>query len=371
MDIQNNAFTVKQFISMIGRDTVRFDYPIQRSAGQWKVLQQSLLINSLARSYPIPPLYFVGYKEDQSSNENAEKSKKSVAARIIRSVIDGMQRLTSIMGYINREYKLDAMTPEAVIDGIEYQLAGKYFDELDEEVQDMILSRSLLTYTIDRETATDEEIEDLFYRLNNGSELSTQQKAKALMGTKWATKMKKLADHVLVRELSAFSKNQIIKEGHLTAITQTMMMLDESYEYKNVQQGEISSYMSTFREDESQKEKLYNKVKEAMDFLVEVFSQKEKLLLKKVHFPMTLITALRAKELGVEPEVFHDWAMSFKEAFKPSKKRDGTENTITILPTDYKKFTDKGTTDRDKADGRMNEMIRHFNEYLKMHNLPS
>ncbi|MFU2203105.1 aspartyl-phosphate phosphatase Spo0E family protein [Bacillus subtilis] len=62
---------------------------------------------------------------------------------------------------------------------------------------------------------------------------------------------------------------------------------------------------------------------------------------------------------------------SYKEAFKPSKKKDGTENTITIIPTNYKDFTGKGTTDRDKAEGRMKEMVRHFEEYAKVHKLIS
>ncbi|MEC0709726.1 DUF262 domain-containing protein [Bacillus haynesii] len=366
MDIGNNGFGVKQFMSMIARGTVRFDYPIQRSGGQWKLLQKSFLIHSAAQGYPIPPLYFVGDKETIDVQKKGQVVQELVT---VRYVLDGKQRLTNLSEFIKNEYKLDPDTPEVKIDGMEYKLGGKFFDELDEEVQDAILSRTLTCYTIDAKTASDEEIEDLFYRMNNGAALTTQQKAKALMGVKWAERIKELGDHILVTELSAFSKTQMISEAYLTAVIQTMMMLDDSFQYKDATQKEISRYTQTFKEDTENKLMLCEKVKEAMDYLVEVFSKKEKLLLKKVHFPMTLITALRAKELGIEPEAFSDWTIAFKEAFKPSKKKDGVENTITILPTNYEEYTGKGTTDLFKVQGRMKEMIRHFEEYAKVHKL--
>ncbi|MCY8056488.1 DUF262 domain-containing protein [Bacillus inaquosorum] len=368
MDIQNNRFGVKQFMSMIDRGTVRSDYPIQRAGGQWKPLQKSYLIHSLAQSYPIPPLYFLGDKE---TIEVVKKGKTVEELVTVRSVLDGKQRLTNLYEFIKNEYKLDPATPDVKIDGMEYEMEGKFFEELDEEVQDAILSAGLLCYTIDANTASDEEIEDLFFRMNNGSPLTIQQKAKAHMGVEWATRIQELGNHVLVTELSAFSKTQIVSEGHLTAIIQTMMMMDDSFHYKNVSQKVISEYTETFKEDTERKLLLCEKVKDAMDYLVDVFSSKEKLLLKKVHFPMTLVTALRAKELEIEPEDFRDWVLAFKEAFKPSKKKDGTENTITIIPTNYKDFTGKGTTDRDKAEGRMKEMVRHFEEYAKVHKLIS
>lgn len=355
MEIKNVAWNVKQLCRMSDRGTLKFDYPIQRSGGQWKPLQQAYLIHSLAQNYPIPPVYLLGLKENIEVQKKDEIVKENVT---VRYILDGKQRITTIRDYVNDQYKLHNDTPDVKIDGDEHEIAGLLFSELPEDVQDMILSRTLLTYTIDGEEATDEEIEDLFFRMNNGSALTTQQKAKALMGVEWATRMTEIGQHVLVQELSSFSKTQLKADGHITAITQTMMMIDPTFEYKNVSARTISDYSNTFKDDKENKEKLLNKVVNAMDYLTSVLDKKETLLLRKVHFPMILITAMEAIEKEVGVDDFFDWIIEFKTAFKPK----GDE--LVKVPTNYEDYTGTGSTDKFKADGRKDEMLRHFNAYL-------
>lgn len=356
MEIRNVSWNVKQLITMSNRGTLRFDYPIQRSGGQWKSLQQSYLIHSLAQNYPIPPVYLLGVKEEIMVIKRGEEVPETVT---VRYILDGKQRITTIRDFVEDQYKLDEDTPGTTIDGQDFEIAGMLFSELDEEVQDMILSRTLLTYTVDGDEVSDEEIEDLFFRMNNGSALTTQQKAKALMGVEWATRLTELGEHVLITELSSFTKTQLRADGHLTAIIQTMMMLDDSFEYKNVSQKTISDYSNTFKSDSERKMKLYETVKNGMDYLVEVFDKKETLLLRKVHFPMTLLTALKAIENKVESEDFHNWSVEFKKAFKPKK------NSVVTIPTNYADFTGAGSTGLVKANGRRDEMIRHMTEFVK------
>ncbi|MGG3641430.1 DUF262 domain-containing protein [Bacillus gobiensis] len=351
MEIKNNGWAVKQLVRMSEKGTLRFDYPIQRSAGQWKLLQKSYLIHSLAQNYPIPPVYFLGLKE----NVMVEKKGKTVEEEItVRYVLDGKQRITVMKEFIEDDFALDPDTPEVTIDGEEFDIAEKTFGELEESVQDMILSRTILTYTLDGQEVSDEEIEDLFFRMNNGSALTEQQKSKAKMGVAWATRLSELGDHTFIRELSAFSKTQIKSDSHLTAIVQTMMMLDGDYDYKNVSQRVVSQYAATLRDDNGRKLELFNKVKEAMDFLSGVFDKKESKLLKKVHWPMVVMTAIYAMEQGYDQEKFYSWSQAFKKAINPK----GFSKTD--VPTDYLNYTGKGTTDRKMADGRMVEMKKHF-----------
>lgn len=346
---QNNGWSVKQVLRMVENGGIRFDYPIQRPSGVWKSLQKSYLIHSLTGEFPIPPIYHLLIKEIVDDKEMK-----------IRYVLDGKQRLTTIKSFVDGEYELDEATPSVEIEGVEYDLAGLAYDELPEEVQDMILSRTILNYSFDSEEITDEEIEDLFFRMNSGTALSEQQKAKGKMGVKWATRLNELGEHIFFKELAAFSPTQIKSDAHITAILQTMMMMD-NFNYKNVSQRVIAAYQMTFKEDEENKLVLFKKVEAAINYLMEVFSKKDTLLLKKVHLPMILLTALEAIDQNVEPDVFSHWVIAFKEAFKASE-------SITDIPTTYKEFTGKGTTDKVKADGRMNEMKRHFNEYLTIYN---
>lgn len=357
MEIKNISWNVKQLVAMSNKGTLKFDYPIQRSGGQWKQLQQSYLIHSLAQNYPIPPVYFLGEKEEILVEKKGEQ-KPEIA--VVRYVLDGKQRILTMKNFIEDAFKMHEDTPEVTIDGDEFKIAGKHFSELDEQVQDMILSRTLLTYTLDGDMASDEEIEDLFFRMNNGVALTTQQKAKALMGVEWATRLTELGNHVLIQELSSFTKTQLKADGHLTAIIQTMMMMDDSFEYKNVSQKTISDYSCTFKTDSECKLELFDKVKQTMDYLLESFVKKETFLLRKVHFPMTLITALKAKQIGVTGDEFNEWASEFRMAIKPK------EGAKILVPTDYEKYTGAGSTRKEKADGRMNEMLRHMEKYMSI-----
>ena len=47
--------------------TLRFDLPIQRAEWQWSTLQKLLLFYSILASFPVPPLYFIKYKEGDDS----------------------------------------------------------------------------------------------------------------------------------------------------------------------------------------------------------------------------------------------------------------------------------------------------------------
>lgn len=358
MEFKNVGWNVFQIKRMIDKGTISFDYPIQRSDGQWKQEQRSGLIDSLARSYPIPAIYFVGIEEEiPIKKKNGEIKMESL---VVRYLIDGVQRFSTISEYLDDLFPLSEELAELTIEGESYEIAGKYYSELDEEVQQMIVSRTILTYTVDMKTTTEEEIEELYYRLNNGCPLTVQQKAKALMGVEWSTRFNELGNHLLIQEKASFSETQLKTEGHITVIIQAMMMQDKTFNYKNVSSTIISKYASGFKDDKENKLALYRKVETALDYLSEVFSQKEKVLLRKVHFPMMIITASQAIDYKVPVNVFEEWVESFKTAFKPK------DDSVIEIPTNYVDYTGKGSTDRHKADGRMNEMLRHFNAYLDM-----
>lgn len=337
-------YPVKQFMKMWTNGTISFDYPIQRKGGQWDKLQKSLLIHSLAGDYPVPALYSI--VEEKMVGEEGKEKKKNVYF-----ILDGKQRLTNIKGFIDGDYPLHEDTPDVYIDDNKYVLAERTFDELEEDVQDQILSFSLQIYKMDE--ITDEEIEDMFFRLNNGTPLSKQQKAKSKMGTEWAKEIKSVMEHPLMTEKASFTDLQLRKADDETALMQTMMIMDKDFEMKNISSNEVFNYAMTFRGDDSKK-KLISEIVEVFDYLNEAFEGKETIMLKKVHFPMTIITAQKAMEMGIHPIRFNDWKEEFKKALK------GKSDIKTL----YTRFSGQGSVKREKALGRVEEMERHLSEYF-------
>ena len=338
-------YTIKNFMKDVEDNLISFTYPIQREGGQWDKTQKSLLIHSILANYPVPSLYALNEKID---------------GKLVLQVLDGKQRLTNIRDFIDGEFYLHEVdTPPVVIRGKKEILAGLTFDELSKNAQDAILDFSLDICKI--EEATDEEIEDMFFRLNNGTPLSKQQKAKAKMGSEWATKIQDLVKHDLITKKASFTPLQIRKADHETALLQTMMLIDPNHELKSISSNDVFAYSQTFKEDAKNKEEIVKKLVDVMDYLDNSFETKEPMLLKKVHFPMTILTAMMAKERKLDNIKFGDWRTEFKKSLKATPEDLLSDD---IIATDYKNFGGAGSVKKDKTLGRVNAMKEHLEKYV-------
>lgn len=355
LEIKNNGWSVKQLKKMKENKTLRFDHPLQRGSDLWKAIQKSYLIHSAGGNIPIPHVYAVSHLEQVEGTDEVKP---------VRYIIDGKQRLNTLFSFIDEQWMLHDETPEVNIERDEFEVAGLPFTSLPEDVQDNILSRTITVYTIDGSLATEEEIEDLMYRLNNGVAMTQQQQAKTKMGIEWAKKFAELGSHPLITEFASFSKTQITGEKHITAIIQSMMMIDKTFEYKNVSEKIIAGYGMSFKSDQDNKEYLFERVKEGMDYLFKVIEEKENVLLKKVHFPMLVLTAVEAIDQKYTVYDFRNWMSKFKEEFA---KKEEVPVDVVSLKTNYVEYTGKGTTDRHKADGRLKEMKRHMAAYMTVY----
>ncbi|HFD88062.1 MAG TPA: DUF262 domain-containing protein [Gammaproteobacteria bacterium] len=112
----------------------------------WKPAARSFFIDSLLRRMPVPPVYL---RETQSPERD----------RVIREVIDGQQRISAVMDFMEGKYRLAKTLKES--------WAGKTFDDLTREKQDHIS-----TYAFSVEVfhgISDLEVLEIFSRLNTYS----------------------------------------------------------------------------------------------------------------------------------------------------------------------------------------------------------
>ena len=158
----NINWNAKQLVKMIEKESIKFDNAIQRGF-VWDNKRNSLLIHSMIEGYPIPAFY-------AAKNES------------YYDFLDGKQRCNAIHGFIREKYALTDLPSVTLEDGTEIDISGKKFYELPEEIQDVILSYSLTIYYFD--DITDDQITEIFARLNNGKPLSaielTRVKAKSI-----------------------------------------------------------------------------------------------------------------------------------------------------------------------------------------------
>jgi len=158
MIISNNNWSVKTFVRKIEKGEIKFDNPVQRSF-VWEPERKSDLIDTAMRGFPVPPLYAEIIKTEDGKN--------------LYDTLDGQQRLTTLIQYLHDEFALTGVKP-FVLNGEYYDVDGKKFSELPEELQAEIENKGLLIYYV--QDATDEEIAELFRKLNNGRPLTAKQK---------------------------------------------------------------------------------------------------------------------------------------------------------------------------------------------------
>ena len=333
-------WTIKNLKSMHdSKETLNFDHPIQRQSAQWTNLQQSLLIHSILANFPVPAVYV----EKTDSAETDDKGK----AIYKYSVLDGKQRMTTVFSFINGEYALNEETPAAEIECETYTLAGKTFEELDEDVRQELLRFKFSIFAF--EDATDDEIEEIFFRLNNSTPLSKPQKARPLMGTENARFINQILTGSFFTEKCNFSKLQLRKSDDMCTLLQSMMLLDHkynNYEYASISADEVMKYSAAIKGNYSEEQK--DLLLEIIDYLDDAFDEKEKLL-KKINVPMVVIMADIAIKEEIEPNEFHDWFLYFFVSCK-----------------DYSQYCSSGSIKKEKVLGRLTTMEAHFTKHFKL-----
>lgn len=187
----NINWNARQLAKMCANGSITFDNAIQRGY-VWDMKRKSLLIESMLLGYPVPPFYA---KRDESK---------------VFDMLDGKQRSEAICGYFNNAYALEGVCEE-------YE--GKYFSDLSEEDRDELISYSLTVYYF--EEITDEEVNEMFYRLNNGKALTaielTRVKAKSF------ETIKELARHEIFTV--ALKESQINKYTNEDIVIKALVMI--------------------------------------------------------------------------------------------------------------------------------------------------
>lgn len=152
----NITWNVKQVVKMINNGKISFENSVQRGF-VWNKSRQSLLIHSLIVGYPVPPCF-------------ARKGEDG-----IYDMLDGKQRFTTLKRFYNNEFALEGLPfTTMVVDGeeIEMDFNGYKYQDLPGDIRDELDSTSLTLYYFDG--ITEDEVAEMFFRLNNGQPVNSQ-----------------------------------------------------------------------------------------------------------------------------------------------------------------------------------------------------
>lgn len=314
MQTIERSYTVKRIIENIESGNIVFNHPMQRKPGQWDNEQQSLLIHSILGGYAIPQAYVLQIFDCDFDSF---------------SVLDGKQRFTTIYDFMHDGFKLSEESSivniqkrKVVMDkdgnrqvintSKEYDISGKFYSELDEELKEKLKDNELSVIMLT--DCTDEEIEDQFYRLNNGTALTKDQKTRVILGDDLASFVDRQEQKDVFTKKSYFTSLQRKRGEVQTCILQTLMLVMD-FSFKNFNNDSVMEFAEWFR---------HNHKKSDLEYCEEIFDKlnaaiidggRPNKLMKKTNIPILAYHIQTIDEIGISIEEYGKWIQRFFDEY--------------------------------------------------------
>lgn len=317
-NIQWSAKTLKNHVT---KGKVLFDCAVQRGH-VWDAERKSLLIHSMIEGYPIPALYFAKREDDKYD------------------ALDGKQRSEAIRGFLENEYALSSGTPSIINeDGFEESIAGLKFDELSAWAKDAVNDYSLTIYYFDG--ITDEEISELFFRINNGKPLSSVELTR--VRAKSIDRFQIIANHELITEsISDAGKKRYNDEN--VAMQSWVLCFSDICDFTT---KNFRPLIENAQVEEEQIEKLNNAMAYVQTLLnrLDIDNKDEKRIVKRIrtrtHLVSCIYLAHKAVEKGIDGYKYGEIVYKF---FNSSQ---------TSISSTYNNAVGSGSAKPDKIRSRM------------------
>jgi hypothetical protein len=297
--------------------------PAYQRGAVWSKSQKQLLIDSILRDLDIPKIYL---REIDDPNFEEE-------------AIDGQQRLTAIYGFFNDEFPLDKDSDD--INGRE--IKGRRFSMLDEEIKDRFESYELTVVIL--RNATEEEVEEMFLRLQNGTTLNAAEKRNAMPGN-MKEFVRELAGHRFFQ--SCGFKNHRFAYDLVASQMIRVALAGEPCGVKNADLVKMYERGESF--DPQGKEA--KSIRKTLDLLFEAFPDKTPELTKLTSLSLFIIFSYLRENFNIKnrPRELARWFINFETWRKADEQRPSDERDPEMVT--YQDKMSKTTDSQDSVEYR-------------------
>lgn len=307
--------TARDLKVMYEKGNLSFDNAVQRSF-VWKNTtkdnRMSMLIDSMMRGFPIPPMYCNCIFDFENM-----KSKTY-------DFLDGKQRTTTIVKFLKDEFPLVNIPTFENEDGEEQDFNGLVFSQLPADIQDVIKTYSITVYYY--ENMDSEDAIEMFRRLNNGKSPTAIELTRA--NAESIEEIIALGKHELFN--IALSERSLAGYANEDIVIKTWILLygdKKSFETKNVR--------PIMKETKISEEQI-KLLTEIFDMYVEVYNilldEKERKIAKKILNKINMISLMPVFKMAADEEIkvrkIKTWICSFFGLGKGSESKDSKYNEI-------------------------------------------
>lgn len=313
------------------KGNISFSHKLQRPVGQWSPKMKSLLIHSLLSGFPVNPIYVI--EEDG-----------------VLYTLDGSQRTSTCIDYINNKFSLSKDTPSIVIKSkqngetiaTEYEIAGKKFHKLDQEVQNALTSSCSLEFCTLSEY-TENEVKEMFRRQNSGKPLNGKLLRVVNESSVFSDIVYALANHPFMDKL--MTKTQRKNGTDRDLIIQTLMLAEtnSNEEFISFRTKDIDTFVLEHSDTIGQDK--IEILKNAMDKFDEAF---EEIKIPVTSIPMVLYSGYRIIQDNKSFQKLVDLVAEFLNGYEQNEE--------------YKQYVKSGTSGANNVRGRLDYWKNRVNE---------
>jgi hypothetical protein len=290
-------FTVAKALAW--RSAIADDPPYQRESSIWSLEKQQLFVDSLLNGYDVPKIYLHDLRGKHPTR--------------VYAVVDGKQRLTTIWRFTTDEFaladdfKIEPANLPDLPEGVPHPAAGQRFSQFHPAWQHVLRTTYLAVVLI--QNATEEDIEDLFSRLNNGEPLNAAEKRNAMHGD--ATRLvRTIAAHRFFRERVRFTN---ARYHHHDAAARLLVIeaaaLRGTGTVPDLRSRALDSFMRANRRiPPADRRELRDRVSRHLDRMCEVFASHDPLLASQAS-PQLYYLLVRQVS-GTAP---HGWEIALRD----------------------------------------------------------
>lgn len=302
----------------------------------WNTKQKQLLIDSILRGYDVPKMYW---------------HRLPKGSEFKFAVIDGQQRLRTIWEFCADEF---ALAKDAdPVDG--EPVGGSKYSDLDFDLRSKfdIYPVDIVIVEEAVQDATEDEVRDMFLRLQNGTTLKAQEKRNAMPG-QLRDFIKELAKHPFFQSCR-FSNSRFTFDH----IASQMVCLEDAGGPTNVRDSDLNRlYAENTVFDVTGK--LAKKVRRVLDYLKRAFPEKTPELERYNAITLYCLASTLLEgyvHQGTEAQLAK-WFIAFEESRR--KQNDLTEDQRDPQLIEYLRLTSYSTDAAESIRGRLELMEKLF-----------
>jgi uncharacterized protein with ParB-like and HNH nuclease domain len=210
--------------------------------GVWTAGARAFFIDTLIRQMPVPPVFLRVRQSDDKK-------------KIVREVVDGQQRLSTVLQFVNDEFRLTK--------SLDKRWAGKRFSDLDQEFQNNIRQFSFICEVY--QGVSDADILEVFARLN---QYSVPLNAQELRNGKYFGFFKQSAYRLAYNYVEVWRKQALFSEravARMQEVELTSELLVASIDGLQDKKKSIDRFYAELEEDFADQKRVETRFSATMD----------------------------------------------------------------------------------------------------------